>query len=433
MLIEFSVGNFRSFDEIVTLSMLATNYKARARDESVNDNNVFEAPTGACLLNSAALYGANASGKSNLIKALSFMRGFVRKSSKESQSTDPIEVEPFRLRSVSEQRPSSFEVVFILDEKQYRYGFEVNTQCVVKEWLFHVPKSREAKLFEREGDRFSLGPSFKEGKGLEEKTRKNALFLSVVDQFNGAIAQKVVKWFGDIGFLSSPNFMNFPGITINLCLENNELRDTVIQFIKKVDVGIDGLSVDKEEITPDRLSKEAKELVGQGPIYIPLLQTRHRMYNDQGETDGEVIFEMSEHESDGTQKLFAIAGPILDTLKCGDIIIIDELDTHLHPLITKEIIQLFNSKETNPKGAQLIFTTHDTNLLQKELFRRDQIWFTEKNERGATDLYSLVEYKMEENKKVRNDASYESDYIKGRYGAIPFIGDLRRVVGAADE
>jgi hypothetical protein len=132
---------------------------------------------------------------------------------------------------------------------------------------------------------------------------------------------------------------------------------------------------------------------------------------------------MDEHESEGTQKLFAMAGPLVDTLENGRILVIDELDARLHPLITREIISLFNSNQTNPHNAQLIFMTHDTNILSHKFFRRDQIWFAEKDKFGATHLYSLAEY------KIRNDASFENDYIQGRYGAVPFIGDLSHLIG----
>jgi hypothetical protein len=152
------------------------------------------------------------------------------------------------------------------------------------------------------------------------------------------------------------------------------------------------------------------------------IQTIHRKFDGEGNSVSTELFDLDDQESEGTQKVFALAGPLVDTLKNGKVLIIDEFDARIHPLISRAIVELFNSNESNSNNAQLIFMTHDTNLLSNRLFRRDQIWFTEKNRYGATDLYSLAEY------KIRNDASFESDYIKGRYGAIPYIGNLNHLL-----
>ncbi len=173
-----------------------------------------------------------------------------------------------------------------------------------------------------------------------------------------------------------------------------------------------------------RLTYQSGKLKDIQPIAI--VSTLHRRYDGDPPGGSLAVLDLDTHESEGTKKLFALAGPILKVLRDGSVFIIDELDARLHPLLTEAIIRLFNSNETNPNNAQLVFTTHDTNLLTNKLFRRDQIWFTEKNKVGATDLYSLAEF------KVRNDASYEKDYIAGRYGAIPFIGGLQRLVEGAD-
>jgi uncharacterized protein len=211
------------------------------------------------------------------------------------------------------------------------------------------------------------------------------------------------------------------------CLMNEENQNEIIQLVKLLDLGIREIKVDRIEITvdslPDDLPDELKKMIlksssGKGIS----INTVHHKFDSEGHFISTELFDLDEQESEGTQKVFALAGLLVDTLKDGKVLVIDELDARLHPLISLAIIQMFNSKKTNSNKAQLIFMTHNTNLLSNKLFRRDQIWFTEKNRYGATDLYSLAEY------KVRNDASFESDYIKGRYGAIPYIRNFNSIV-----
>lgn len=434
MLIEFSVGNYRSFKDKVTFSMVAANIVAK--EKQVDDNNVFSVDDDLKLLKSAAIYGANASGKSNLAKAISFMKWFMINSSKETQSTEKIRVEPFRLSTETEAQPSLFEIVFILDDKKYRYGFEANQERVVAEWLFYVPKSRETRLFERvhdgHSDKISLSKTFK-GEGIHPKTRRNALFLSVAAQFNVEIAEKILDWLTKkLQIISGLDDREYLRYTINFLEENNYYQEEIIQLIKKLDLGISDIKIDKvgktsEDSPINVLEKLVFILRGGVPTDLDsFIKIIHHKLDNQGNYVAIEAFDLDIQESEGTQKIVAIAGLLLDTLKNGNVLIFDEFDARLHPLISKAIVDLFNSQETNFNHAQLIFMTHDTNLLSNKLFRRDQIWFTEKNKYGATDLYSLVEY------KIRNDASFESDYIKGRYGAIPFIGDLSQIIGEPD-
>ncbi|MGD1805263.1 AAA family ATPase [Dapis sp. BLCC M126] len=420
MLIEFSVGNYLSFKETVTLSMVATN--VIAKNKSVDENNVFDVDEELSLLKSVAVYGANASGKSNLIKAMNFMRWFVLNSSKETQIEDAINVDEFKLSTETEGKPSFFEIVFILEDKLYRYGFEVDEKQVVSEWLFYVPKVRESKLFERDKNGIKMSRVFKEGELISDKTRNNALFLSVNSQFNGKISTSILRWFiDDLNIISGLDSKFYQKITVEY-FQDSEYKNEIVQLIRKWDLGIDDIEIDTKEVLPEQfpdfVSDEFRRRMIDAGMQIDEIQTFHKQYDSEGKMVSIVVFDLEENESEGTKKLFAFAIPILESLSNGEILIIDELDARLHPLITREIIELFNSNQTNPENAQLIFTTHDTNLLSHKIFRRDQIWFTEKNRQGATDLYSLVEY------KVRNDASFESDYIKGRYGAIPFLGDL---------
>lgn len=440
MLIQFTVGNYKSFKENVTFSMVAANLKSK--DKSLDENNAFTASGKLKLLKSAAVYGANASGKSNLIQALKFMRGFVLNSSRETQAKDRIPVEPFRLSTETEDKPSFFEVVFLIEGRKCRYGFEVDNERVHTEWLFHSPNNKEAKLFSREDDKFTRTAAFREGKDIDERTRENALFLSVVAQFNGKSAQSILKWFRALEIMSGLEDFSHRLNTLS-DMDVDDYQRSIISFIKQRDLDIEDLK--KEEVAffesslvkgmfgNDKVSSLIREGVekGFGKIFekeeVNNIKTVHRKFDSKGNLVALVDFDIDENESEGTKKVFAFAGAFCKAVEQGQTLIIDELDARLHPLMTLSIIRFFNSNETNPNNAQLIFTTHDTNLLSNKNFRRDQIWFTEKNKYGATDLYSLAEY------NVRNDASYEKDYIAGRYGAIPYIGNLNISETAADE
>jgi hypothetical protein len=429
MLIEFSVGNFRSFKNIVTLSMVAA--MLTSKDKALDENAVFEATGAPPLLASAAIYGANASGKSNLVKAMVFMREFVLNSHKETRPTGAIDVDRFRLSSETLREPSYFEMVFVADSVRYRYGFEVNQERVEKEWLFVVPTTREAKLFERTGDEIVLGERFREGKEIEARTRPNALFLSVVAQFNGAIAQNVTRWFRQLGIASGLQDTGMRVYTMRRFVDGTH-RDDIRDLIRRLDLGIKDVLVEKmappdrdlPDNMPDALRSALEILTNESDREFYTVRTVHAQPDIGDMTVAQEVFDLDKHESEGTKKLFAMAGPLVRALKEGQLLVVDELDARLHPLLTREIISLFNSRQTNSKHAQLIFTTQDTNLLDNRLLRRDQIWFTEKDREGATQLYSLAEF------KVRNDEAFERNYIQGRYGAVPFLGDLRQIMEA---
>jgi len=395
----------------------------RAKDKTLDEENTIKVDDRLRLLTSAAIYGANASGKSNLIQAVAFMRSFVLMSAERSRI---ISVDRFRLSTTTENQPALFEIVFIVEGVKYRYGFEVTTKEVVAEWLSYVPKSREVVLFDRKGTDIQFSNrSFKEGKLIKEKTRENALFLSVVAQFNGPISSKVSTWFEQLYVNLGVNDSSDLGTAVARFHAIAE-RESILKLVKGWDLGIEDLQPDQvpapwasgeEENT---ILREAINMIFNAqqlkvPEDVPTIKTVHRKYNEDEGSSEPVLLDFLTQESAGTQRLFSLARPILDALSHGHVLVVDEIDARLHPIITCAIIRLFNSKETNPQNAQLIFTTHDTNLLRNDLFRRDQIWFVEKDKRGATDLYSLAEF------KVRNDASFEENYLEGRYGAIPFI------------
>lgn len=436
MLIEFSTANYRSFRDQVTFSMVASSTKSKS--EKLNHNNLFPVTDKLRLLTSAAIYGANASGKSNLLAAIAFMRRFVLYSQKGIEPTGGIDVEPFLLSTHTVDKPCFFEVAFVQDNRRYRYGFEVTAQRVEAEWLYRIgnsPRARESLLFEREGEQITLGEKFREGKDLQEKTRPNALFLSVVAQFNGEIAQQVTGWFRSCNTISGLSDTTLLLYTLHQF--EKQAGQPIVELLRGWDVDILDVEVQKA-LNPSGVSLPLTMPEELRQAILPMMelaqnkeqltaQAAHRVYDEQGAPANTLVWDLQAHESEGTQKLFALSGPLLDTLGQGRVLIVDEMDARLHPLLTREIIKLFNSPQTNPNHAQLIFATHDTNLLDNRLLRRDQIWFVEKDQQGASQLYSLVEFKID-NKHVRNDASYEKDYIQGRYGAIPYLNPLHHAV-----
>ena len=423
MLIEFSVENFKSFRDRTTFSMIAANIKSA--EERLDEENTTLASDDLRLLTSAAIYGKNASGKSNLGAALRFMKHFVLYSSARAQSGDPILIPPFRLNKQTQTQSSSFEMVFLVEGIQYRYGFEADEEHVVSEWLYYVPSRREYALFERDGQEISIKSGFKEGKGLEEKTRDNALFLSVVAQFNGTLTDKIVRWFRQLQVTSGLQDDDFRSYTAR-CLREGKYKNEIIEFVKKLDLDVDDLfvpHVPTPKDLPDTLTEEQKKHFideWQDEIW-----SSHLVYDEQGVAVDDEFFSIDQEESQGTRKLIAMAGPLHDALKRGCVLFIDEMDARLHTYMTAAIVKLFNSRRTNPHGAQLIFVTHDTNLLDNTLLRRDQIWFAEKDKQGATRLVSLSEY------RERNNVNFEQRYLGGRYGGVPSLGELDAALGAA--
>jgi len=405
MLIEFTVGNHLSFKDKKTLSLEASSIKEF-------EENTFKV-TNYNLLKSAVVYGANSSGKSNLLKSFITMQSIVIKSAQMS-STDKIDVKPFLLNTETEIMPSYFEILILIGAERYRYGFEADETMIYSEWLFQRTSKTERPLFYRDKNKIEVTKYFSEGVGIEEKTRENALFLSAVDQWNGKISKKIIRWFSNqIFFFSGLVHEHRRNITIEYY---KELNNDVSDFISQFNLGFNDFKFDKNN------QNSAFHTL------FPDVQTRHNKYDKQGKITGEHWFDLYTQESSGTNKIFDFSGVIMAGLEIGATIIIDELDAKLHPLLTLAVVKLFNSPEHNSKNAQLIFATHDTNLLSYGAFRRDQIYFTEKNQFEETDLYSLVEYKDENGVKPRNDRSFEKDYINGRYGAIPFIGDFSNLI-----
>lgn len=425
MLLQFSVKNFKTFKERVTLSLVASNYdKSTREEENIYQNQKFNLR----LLKSAVVYGANASGKSKLFEALMFMKHFVISSSKDSQKGDNIDVEPFRLNKESEKLPTEFEVVFIRNNILYRYGFEIDNKSVISEWLYYKPKIREIELFYREKSEFHTHErNFQKGKMVikEGLVRDNSLLVSASAQFNDSIAISVIDWFKKLKTISGLKETGYQGFTMAKT-EDPAYRAKILDLLKAADLGIQDINLKKVDIDElpkgmpkavrDKIIKEVNEEKAE---FVSDVLTTHNKYDAHNNPIDSVAFSLYDDESSGTRKFFALTGPVLDVIENGYTLVVDELDSKLHPNLVCKIASLFNSKELNRKNAQLIFNTHDTKLLSSGLFRRDQIWFTEKNRFGEVKLYSLADFKSD---KVRKTESFEDNYIRGKYGAVPFLG-----------
>jgi AAA15 family ATPase/GTPase len=414
MLIEFSIANFRSFKEKVTLSMEASS------DDWLEESNVAMVADQR-LLKSAAIYGANASGKSNFLAGMEIFRQFVQNSSKESQAGEKIPVIPFRLNTATESAPTHFEIVFLQNGARYRYGFEATAEMIQAEWLFSQKDSiRETRLFTREGSTIEASVEFREGKGLEARTRPNALFLSVVSQFNGGIAGEIMRWMERFRGISGLDDVNYLAFTSQL-LQDARLGPKIRGLIRRLDVGIEDLQTIELSVSerlkllpkdfPEHLRKEV--LASPGAFMI---KTLHKRFSEKNQVCENVEFNFKNEESAGTQKLVAMSGPFLRTLEDGSVLFVDELEARLHPLLTKALVGLFNDPE-NQKTAQLIYATHDEGLLDSARIRRDQVWFVEKDEIGASRLFSLAEF------KVRKEAKFGKEYLLGQFGAVPHLRD----------
>ena len=424
MLVQFSVANYRSIKNRVTLSMVASS------DCALKENTFpAEGDHSLDLLSTVAIYGANAAGKSNLVKALGFMREYVLSSAKESTRGEYIPIAPFRLDGLMEQQPSEFEVVFVKAGQRYSYGFSVDRRKVHSEWLTVATATKPSAVFERSPVGFRFGKKWKgDKKRLIPFTRDNALFLSVAAQFGSQAVEGAYDWFRwDLKSISDePEHGSENKFTIEASAENHEFKRGVLAALQGADVGIHDFTVEEVPLAETQPWAKIAEPVRRAYFseykldsLTKIAKFVHLGRGEQGETTS-VCFG-SEDESGGTCRLFALVGPWQHVLLTGSVLFVDELDRKLHPLLTRMLVQAFSNPEMNRNRAQLIFTTHDCGLLDADLFRRDQIWFAEKDEFGATDLYSLWDYRVA---GIRKDENFRTGYLRGRYGAIPFIGEF---------
>ena len=418
MLIEFSVSNFRSIKDMQTLSFVAT---AMTEHEGTH---VFRANEKTHLLKSVGVYGANGSGKSNVVKALMAMLNFIKYSFKDEEVGAKV-METFLLDDESLGNDIFFQIVFILEEKKYRYGFTYRNNKINSEWLFAHIRKNEVELFTRENREIGLnGNSFKDAtklnvKNLEDDVIDNNLLLNLYAKFGGVISKSIKKYLEENYIISLGVLDNKFAKSSFQYLKDEEKKKGIIEFLNKADVGIKNILIEEKPI--ENNLKETLKNINENPDNtIDIVKIEVSSVRQKNNSEQTIDFPFEKNESEGTKRLLNFSGVITDSIQAGKILFLDEFDARLHPIITREIIKLFNSKEN--KSAQLCFITHDTNLLDKDLLRRDQIYFTEKNLKSETSLYSLAEIKA-----VRNDASFEKDYIKGKYGAIPFVKNLNSI------
>lgn len=428
MLLEFSVENFRSIGERQTLDLTPT--AEQNHRGSVATRGTVRG------LKVAGIFGANASGKSNLIRAMAVMEQIVRVSATKLNVGDPIvPIVPFRLRPGTKEQPTTFELRCAFDGVTYIYGFSATQDRIVSEWLdARKGRGKTVRWLERAttdepGSFFKFdGPlrSNKDAKLVARHTRDNCLALSRGAELDVDLFKPLYLWFKNnvwVRDLASPTeLLTFT--TAKRMVEDAEFSHRVIELLRDGDVGIHDVSVVHGEVKrPDRPFDAPPEIVefldsmnkllDVGSMQQLSIVTRHRT------GDGRVVeFDMEDDESNGTQRLFALCSVILGALDNGDLLVVDELDCSLHPWLTRKIVQLFLSEQWNQNGAQLVFTSHDVSLFESDLFRRDQLWLAEKSEGGESQYTTLADFEH----RPRKNEALSRRYLQGRYGGVPNFG-----------
>lgn len=414
MLVEFRVSNFRSLRDEQVLSLVAS------KDKSFQDTHTLATGQSAApsLLRSAVIYGANAGGKSNLIKALQYMRGVVLESATLQPQQTFDRLQPFRLNAESDKQPSRFEITIILNNVRYQYGFSMNRQRIVSEHLLVYKTAKPQTWFDRHVDEqtgkdvYAFGAGLKGAKHLwEGATRPNSLFLSMAVQLNSDSLRPVFDWFASSLVIINEQSQLSPHTSIQM-LKQNENRKRICDFLSAADISIADIEVVSRKVPGPAVHFDTQTGVTEVRMEeVEQHQLRFSHITDHARADFDL-----EDESSGTRNLLFLSGPVLDILQKGLTLIVDELDTSLHTLLVRELVRLFHQPDINTGGAQLIFTTHDTSLLDAEdLFRRDQVWFIEKDREQASSLIPLLDY------SPRKNEALERGYLIGRYGGIPFL------------
>ena len=426
MLLKFTVDNFRSFGKQQTLDLTASNGIKDNLGKGTSPLGI-GAGTGR-VVNALALYGANSSGKSNLLTAIHTMRFMVLDSVRLNEG-DSLDYTPFLLTTRA-PRPTHFQAIYFEPQTRgiYTYGFEYNEDSIVKEWLSAKwPGRSEKNLFSREGRDVVIDErTYPEGiKAKELSLNNNRLFLSLAGQAGGVISNGVINWFREKLRIISGIEGSYAYSTRKRVFNNPEVKENVQAFLCKMDLGFNTIEAHKVDFEtlgyPPGMPKELIAQLKRDPLIQ--VSSIHKVYGESGEVASTQAFDMDAQESAGTNKIFSLSAPLLDALNDGMTLLVDELDSQMHPLISWRLVEMFNSTEENPHSSQLVFTTHDTNLLSSKLFRRDQIWFTEKDAVENTTLYSMMDAPEFKEKGVapRNDTNYQKNYIQGKYGAIPFL------------
>lgn len=416
MLISFSVENFRSIRDRQSFVMEATS------DKHLQASHVCVSRKPG-VLKSAAIYGANASGKSNLVQAMIWMRELVKQPVSDRIGDKRLDPEPFRLQVGCKEKPTVMEVEFYQGEYRFRYGFAISAKEVVEEWLYRKGKAgRAAQVFTREAGKIVPNDNVM-GKMADvvKRTRPDVLFLRSCAEWNDPIAETVLEWFERFRHVSGLNDHGFLGFTAGR-LQEEEERKRVLRFVQKADFSISDVRSEINPLDPTDLPSEMpeelrKQILSRGGRLVTGIYTQHPVYDDGGNPVDVEDFDLAEDESEGTRKFLAMAGPVLHTLEEGSILVVDEFEARLHPNLTKALLAWFHGP-ANTKNAQIILATHDTGLMEPELLRRDQVWFCEKDKTGATNVYSLAEF---DTQVVRSTTKFNRQYLMGVFGAVPHI------------
>ncbi len=417
MLVELRVKNFRSLRDEQVLSLVASSDKTQVDTHVVNTGTKAVAR----VLKSAVVYGANASGKSNLIKALQYMRAVVLESAALNPGQTFDRLQPFRLDATSGDEPTEFEVTYLVEGVRYQYGFAMTSQRIVSEHLLVYKASKPQRWFERHldpetgKDVYEFGPSLKGAKNLwEGATRPNSLFLSMAVQLNSEALRPVFDWFANRLVIFNEQSPLSPHFSVQM-LKSEPQRLAIRDFLRAADISIADIEVATRQAMVHSIKVDlatGKKEDNSEERMIDEVKFHHKTDN------GNAVFDLAD-ESSGTRNLLFLTGPILDILSKGLTLVVDELDTSLHTLLVQALVRLFHRTEVNTGGAQLIFTTHDTSLLDAYgLFRRDQIWLVEKRSDQSSKLFALQEF------SPRKREALERGYLQGRFGALPFLQDL---------
>jgi hypothetical protein len=433
MLLEFRVANFRSICEEQVLSL-----RPEPKYKDVPTNILTLGKNSA--LNALALYGANDSGKSNLLAAIDLLDRMVG-TSVNWASTDPMPYDPFLLREGWAQRPTALEMTFVVGENRYRYGVSYKQGGVDREWLYRKGTGREVTLFERQGDIIETKPGLEASPKVLaaaiESTRLNSLFLSWCDRFNVAEIKRVTQWFYRLRSVNGLDTRT-EGVSTAQMLRDSDLAQPIRDYLTSLGLRILDVDVKTQQFDqtalppgmPESMQRTLRESLKGANRHVVL--AKHRIYDAEGRpTAASRTWEWSERESAGAVKALELSGPVIWTLVHGGVLVIDEIEASLHTQLTLLTLNLFLNSATNPHGAQLLFATHDTNLLTYAALRRDQICFAEKNAWEGTETYALsdVQYLPHVGTTPeRPDTDKEKRYLEGRYGAIPATADFRRFV-----
>jgi predicted ATPase len=432
MLLRFGTANFLSIRDYQELSLVAS-----ALTDSPGEP--FRVPQlNHAVLPVAAIYGANASGKSNFMAALRALRALVANSHRVGKAGSPIPVTPFRLDSESENKPTQFDIDFVHHDVRFHFSCEVTSEHVVRERLDAYPQGRRQNWYTRKGMRFNFGKNLKgENRSVESVCRDNSLFISAAVASNHEQLTEVSRFFFDsLEFFDPAPIRTTLNPKYEKYWQDKSYKKMLVALLRAADVGIVDFDIEISQPTDVEIQMRRglndlfrQYALSSGDATEPFTEEAINAVTatiklKHAGAQRTVALDFGS-ESRGTQQYANLLMPTFQVLASGRCLLIDEIDSSLHPLISNKIIGLFHSQRSNPKQAQLIFTTHDTNLLSRDLLRRDEIWFTEKDE-GATRLYPLSDIKTRKNDNI------ERGYLEGRYGAIPFVGDFESIFGEGE-